>query len=377
MPYGVEKIAALALKEAPNAVKLAEEAARDLVSPGGSRLISDAIGSAKTAGLLSTGITERVAAPYIHRTLSGEQEILQQLEGLQSKYRLKIPDANKEVANPFAEPGTETLVTRLPSLGELKGLKAAFKHSEPSHLVDRDSVTMHFYKASPEGLATRTREIAHYSGHNIYFVPEQIERLKPLAALPELSVKSVGMHELAHNGQKGYRFQHILADHSIADKLGWAPRPGGQIEYVMGAEKWMFRTKTLGPYTHFDSNSQQVPLWRFSSDHSNAVSVDLSSAEVRKNAVVPPISNYFPNPSEMITEGTVHFRYNETTRLNLLRESPILYRLVKQLDDVEILRVLGVNKLEQPKFIRTPQGFLEKNNDENKRLVEAFEKGGK
>jgi hypothetical protein len=114
--------------------------------------------------------------------------------------------------------------------------------------------------------------------------------------------------------------------------------------------------------------------WKLVSARVHKVKTELTSAQMRQEAKVPPITNYFDNPLEMITEGTTYFRFGAKTRFDLMRRSPDLYRVVNDLDHLEIEKAHGLKPDGGANLIRNPVGFLVENNEENRLLVESFEK---
>jgi hypothetical protein len=99
-------------------------------------------------------------------------------------------------------------------------------------------------------------------------------------------------------------------------------------------------------------------------------SVDYSFA--RKNALVPPPSDYFINPTEEHAEALTNFRLSQTTRLQLLKTSPTLYEVAKSDDqrDIDMIypRIHG-----EPQYVRMPNGLLTKNDQSAQDTVKQFE----
>jgi len=371
-----EKIAAAAIKEAPQAVKFAEEALREVLpalESGGIKALSHSIdGFADSAVRVSSETA--LARPYVHAQLQGGQEILKRLDTLGDQYKLVIPAAGQEVSNPFLSPTTRTLMTRLPSMHEVTGIEEALKRSAPSHLRGRDGLTMNFYERSPAGDVTASGAWAAYSSSNVYFVPGRVEKLAAISEVPADSIKGITMHEVAHNGQVDIGLQHLLSDYTIADKIGWQPKAAITLHPNMKDEEWLFRSRNGNMYSHSEQGTPAKSVWT-GFDRAQKLQPELTNAQLRQEAVVPPISNYFPNPTEMITEGTTYYRFSPQTRLELMRKSPNLYQVVQDLDRLEIQHAHGLNASGAPLFIRNPEGLLVENTFANRLIVKSFEAG--
>ncbi len=193
-------------------------------------------------------------------------------------------------------------------------------------------------------------------------------------------LKEVGVHELAHIGQ-AHREKDTGYD-GYATELGW----------VNVKDDWLLRGKDesfwqntgrdgLWIRTDADGNPADVNGKRVDNpfnpfDHgedSNRVEKK-NDAEVREIAVVKPYSTYFGNPHEMGAAMLTPFRDNRELRTKLYKVSADSYAVAKDLDQYQINAAFGTQPDGQPKFIRNPDGIVVENNDNNRRVVDEFEK---
>jgi hypothetical protein len=68
------------------------------------------------------------------------------------------------------------------------------------------------------------------------------------------------------------------------------------------------------------------------------------------------------------------FRDNRELRTKLYKVSADSYAVAKDLDQYQINAAFGTQPDGQPKFIRNPDGIVVENNDNNRRVVDEFEK---
>ncbi len=96
----------------------------------------------------------------------------------------------------------------------------------------------------------------------------------------------------------------------------------------------------------------------------------ISNTQMRDQAKVRPSTNYFTYPSEMHAEGMAMFRME---RAMLLKESPAMYEIAKQLDQDLIDKKWGKQPDGKPKFIRSADGGIVEGNKENLEAVRKAE----
>jgi hypothetical protein len=121
-------------------------------------------------------------------------------------------------------------------------------------------------------------------------------------------------------------------------------------------------------------NEQGEPLDRSGRPTPASEGLGLPDADMRSLAVVTPVSRYFPNPAEMLVEGLMFFRLNAQRRQALLRESPVLYNLVKNWDQSEINHHYGIGSDGQPKMVRLPDGTLASRDATATTIIADFER---
>jgi len=90
-------------------------------------------------------------------------------------------------------------------------------------------------------------------------------------------------------------------------------------------------------------------------------------------ASVRPITHYFVNPTEMLSEGLTAYRAGRETRSMLLRESPSLYKTAQQYDQKEIATCYGADSSGRPNYVRTPEGYIVKRERATVSSITQFE----
>ena len=185
------------------------------------------------------------------------------------------------------------------------------------------------------------------------------------------------LHELAHHEQ-GERYGHQdewggrksgLASRDIADQHGWtfSKRHGEHLLKGKDGGLWRFQ----------ESRDQ----WRWTGGKPPADGKRrLDSEDMKERALVPPISDYFPNPQEHQAEALTAFRSgvgeqpDDIDRKELALKSPQLYKITRDFDQNSIDLKFGRNSDGQPNFIRDLTGHLVPNTEESRSRVNIAER---
>jgi len=97
----------------------------------------------------------------------------------------------------------------------------------------------------------------------------------------------------------------------------------------------------------------------------------VSETEMREIAAVRPPTVYFDTPSEMHAEATALFRME---RAKLAKESPQIYKAVREYDQSNITKALKSHASGEPKFIRDIDGNVVPNTVATRARIQAVEK---
>jgi hypothetical protein len=177
------------------------------------------------------------------------------------------------------------------------------------------------------------------------------------------NLADVMTHEFTHNSQHNSWLPGVPLDGLFA-KIGWKPDgnlSGYSLREIFGkhGETYFNDSATCG---------QQSAWFEIKDKHlvgENGVPTDkmreaahFSNDQVRDRALVRPVSYYFPNPIEMLSEGLTTFRSGAESRRQLYHESPTLYDTVAQYDKEELAHFYGVDRKGRNKVLRTPAGHV-------------------
>lgn len=320
------------------------------------------------------------AAPSIKtgRTLTAvpEKDILDKMAELERLYKVRFTSPESRANNPWhlriksqsSIARVPWLERRLPIWDELVGLEAALERSIPSNLGSQ-GLTFNFYDL-PRTLHARLSDMsgAVWSGSRIHFQPGS-RILDPLNAAEERlwgqrTMQSLATHEIAHNGQYNVKLFDEKVLEPLATRLGWVKAKTG------GPDAWLFESQG-GQQYRFDASTRQ---WHYAGGEPRS-SKDphwFTSDDLRKRAAVRPISDYFDNPVEMITEGMTIFRSGPAQREWLSYKSRPLYSVVKEVDQLEIHRFFKP-KGNQPRLTRNLEGKLEPETPELRDYLKILE----
>lgn len=283
------------------------------------------------------------------------------------------------------------IAARAPHLSELYGIEEALQRSRPSHLTADGKKGVKFaFLAEPVEKGDKAT-LAYYMGvidgrPAILYDPNATEG-KPItekdtdASTKRESIQALTTHEIGHIAQDNMNFEDGTKTHErYAKAIGWEQftKPDGTID-------WMFKGKN-GEFYRFDKDGCKEESRWFKADsqgraldnNGNPVQTVrqaniLNKSDVEKNALITPLTYYFPSPFEMFADGLMTFRLGSTDRGDFLEKSPKFYDAVKEFDQAEMNRFYGVEKNGSPRFIRSPDGFAVQNTPAQAKRVREFE----
>ncbi len=319
------------------------------------------------------------------------------MQELSAQYGVRFSQDNQDAvrqAHQAADGSVEygkMLKSRMPTLPELVGIRAALEHSEPSFLAKDGKQGLRFYFLQEPYIRDDTQStIANYirdDGHGepaILIDPGSTNN-RPVTendrpAEDEYSIESLLVHELAHNAQHnlGWDVDGSTKFEDGAKAMGWAPyedpqtHQGTWIIKLKGGELYRLGSADL-TWVRCDEKGQWLdPSGKTVADEKKAAS--LSTAEIRKQALVPPATDYFDNFLEEDAEAKMLFRLDRQKRAYLLKSSPQLYSWEKLQDQLEIDLFHGKTSDGQSTLLRDPDGKLVENTETNRRRIAEFER---
>jgi hypothetical protein len=254
----------------------------------------------------------------------------------------------------------EKVPVRTPTLGEVLVLEYALKHSCPGQLSGR---SLHSHGIDVYFLDARTYHTASEWGLNGANRPAIFLESRDGLAIQHHTLEETLMHQLAHNS--AYRMGWNPKESwkwPTANQLGWkfAGSPelishvtlnGATFYKEAGKSGWLLRTIEGPDFTY--KLDKQNEMWircdknmNPLDDKGNKVAVDekarrMTYDEIRPLAIVPPVSPEFPTPPEVFADAMAMFRADKATRAELYIESPSLYKVVRDFDQLELDTTYG------------------------------------
>ena len=148
-------------------------------------------------------------------------------------------------------------------------------------------------------------------------------------------------------------------------------------------DQWMLRGKDGFLYRH-NGEVTEEGSWTRCNDDGHPVNekgqisffargYTITRQQMVENAVVRPITTYFSNPAEMQAEGLSAFRSGKEGRAVLLQRSDLLYQAMRTADQEQIDAKCPPRHGQDSVLIRSPDGELVVNNEDNRRVIAEFE----
>lgn len=307
-------------------------------------------------------------------------------EEIDSQWR-RLPDGSLERG--------DMIKSRMGRLDELLGIEAALMKSSPAQLSVNGKEGLKFHFLSDTCIKDDgSRVLADYvrgdrSGKPaIYMRPKGslgmliTEADVPKFGLPfEDSSQFLIADEIAHNTLKRLDKESGPGLEKLATSLGYAPysdprtqeasyllrdRSGGFYSPAADGENWKKCNKQGEPL-----DAQGLPT---SDEHAAAV---LSKQQMRATALVRPPTDYFDTPVQEYVDAMAMLRVSAKRRVDLLNESPELYRLVKGDDQADIDLTFGKDAAGESKLIRSVDGTLVANTAEHRSRITEFEQASR
>ena len=289
-----------------------------------------------------------------------------------------------------------------PELFQLIGIESALAKSAPTSLADARGNGLKLYflpeKVQLDKTGDASYQIDRSGNPSIYFFPsfDSITKateqdLTPAEARLSFadpkrpnSVEAALIHELGHYQFAKFGFNRTAEGEILQSNMGWvrnqdfnnpkvewlllgkaADKDGSNSSYLAdkpGPNATWSRTKPDG--SAIDSTGRRVPP---------AQAEKLDATQLRTRALVKPPTSNFDNPEEEYAETVKMLRLGARSRRELIRESPLLYDMVKANDQREIDHKYGNETDGTPKVVRAPSGELVPNSVAARTEIDTFE----
>ncbi|HEY9773868.1 MAG TPA: hypothetical protein V6C81_08660 [Planktothrix sp.] len=253
----------------------------------------------------------------------------------------------------LSKPG-KLVTAREPRLVELAAIDAALAHWVPVNPADNRPFKFYFLNDS---LSSKLGGSAHYidnDGAGNRAIAVDVGASNGAAPLYSdegfTSLESLFDHELAHASQHNLGAGGFGSRAQYAKKLGWT----SYFDKTTDSTRWILKGKDDRYYSSVHGcgfvfswtrvNRNGVPIDANHKVLPRSSAETVSTEGVAQQASVKPISDYFYQPNEESADALMYFRLNAATRSQLLRTSPKLYKVIKQMDQKE-LDILAPPKL--------------------------------
>jgi hypothetical protein len=275
----------------------------------------------------------------------------------------------------------ELIHARAPKLNELTGIEAALNRSRPSQLRNGDSDNgVKFYFLTSKYVSDE-KSVAHFDQSDLQKQPAILVEPERLQEFPirqadaiqqrrpaDKTMEAYITHELVHNGQHNLGWSTI---DKLASDFGWVNSSAGG---------WLVRGKDQTYYALDPKFPVSRPYWYLANESGEPVDAKhqplkagqrsyVPNAQVRTNALVHPLTNYFIDPYEMMADELTLFRMGNANRANIAKSDCTSYGLLKSLDQSEIDKASGPGE----HYIRDWNGQLVEANPENEAALQKQE----
>ncbi|HEY9683408.1 MAG TPA: hypothetical protein V6C86_17650 [Oculatellaceae cyanobacterium] len=366
--------------------------------------------------------------------LTAHEQVLQKEHELEKKYGVHFTQAGDELGRQRNVDGTYGLMihSREPSLKELEAIEKALANGGPElQTKDGHRVTFAFPDMQRHGGADATTDFQAKlnSGATVEIFPKGANEAN---VNPDWIVHAL-RHELSHNTLSKVEGSDEDLPDSIGQKVGYKDvilSPENHIYRSKDGRLWMHRAGTDDDYfwTEVDNLGHDKPdtsnnltkmkkeniklqhlsaievvgpdgriqyfthtigdtganYWTRRNSDGDAVDSNghlpkdpskiehRTNEQMKKEARISPISDYFDSGEEAVAEAITNFRSGEKERHNLLKASRDYYDMAKAQDQNEIDSYYGKQDGKSV-MIRLPNGEIVKNTAEAREKVKTFE----
>jgi hypothetical protein len=290
---------------------------------------------------------------------------------LDASYGVRLGHAGEFAAiSPSPSWTAQQLRVRSANLAELYALRSALERSLPAQFTragSTNAVKVYFL------LDWNNCGARADWGFDASRKPAIVVEPNPSTFLRYTVLQEALIHEFGHNS--AYRLGFDMDNAGgwrLIKRLGWKttfnPRSDGEGFAIVARNSNLYKYKSNGVWIRCNACGQSLKADGSIAAPHACQAERRNTEEIRELALVKPISTYCPNPMEIYAEGLAYFRRGEQYRKLLLQESPELYRLVKEQDQLELNRTYGKGM-----FIRALDGRLTADRTDIQKQIAAFE----
>lgn len=316
---------------------------------------------------------------------TSEQTVEQKIQNIEDTYNVLITPPGLPVGIPES---AMLYTTRQPTLPELEGLEAGLMRSLPTSADSGARISIQFIAEVPAGNSRAS------------YLPEQnggpaIQIWPAARNFPPTQAEDMRSDEQRENGRGSLRgsLEEIITHeygHRAADNLDVLFEENSQIASELGfhhlpasgegqSDRWLVRgvdgyfyEEFAGGWTRADRNGNPLNADGQPSDRKQAFRI--TDDQLNEFAVVPPSSQYAVNPNEVFAEGMLYFRLNEQERAAMRDRTPALYEVIRNYDQMEIDRNYGTDSAGNPRYLRLPNGSINRNTSDSRAQLSEFER---
>ncbi len=318
---------------------------------------------------------------FLEKPAAKLEPIAERQKEIAAKYKVQFVPAGQLVPRFWkVEKGAisrdQMIEARKPTLKELDGLEAALKRSIPSQVkADGTGVKIAFLpENSPNGTLA-----SFWAPQNLVMVTPGIANL-PATISGDMrfeqkldTIEAVLTHEFSHNHEDKLLNSGTLTEAKYGPSAGWIRAKDTNTWMLLAKDGSYFAYEGNNVWTKRNESGERVGSLG-NSVQNIADSVSINNDEMRKVALIKPVTGYFDNPLEMYAEAMMMFRIGSEQRKFLATQSPLLYEIVKENDQAEISNYFGRTPFGNPRYFRDTDGIPRPDSPELRKRIADLEK---
>lgn len=316
-----------------------------------------------------------------------EKSAKAQMTAIESSYNVKFATPGETIEKQWTQDQTtckfdrgEMLHSVEPSFPGLFGIEQGLKRSSPSQFTADGKTGTKIYildKQYMPNIYGNKQVLGVFKPEDknkqpaLYMTPAGMAlppTEKDAEGVPEKrNVAWVTAHEITHNSQNNNWAKFPPQD--VVDALGWNTI---KLEHEGKTVFQWYQLKGQNGelFMHGADDCHSPSTWYLADKEGNRLDAkgnkvekikdaeQFTNDEVIARAQVKPITYYFMNPTEMMSEGLTSYRSGPESRAKLAKESPQLYEAAQKYDDAEIAKFYGKDASGKPNHVRMPDGVL-------------------
>lgn len=327
-----------------------------------------------------------------------------QISAIETSYKVKFAAPGEEIEKQWTQDQTtcamgrgEMLHSIQPTFPAMFGIEQGLKHSSPSQFAADGKTGTKIYlldKQYMPNIYGNKQVLGVYKAEDknkqpaLYMTPAGMA-LPPTAkdadGVPEKrNIAWVTAHEITHNSQNNNWAKFPPAE--VVDKLGWDTIQLNDKEGNTVFQWYQLKGKNGELFMHGADDCHSPSTWYLADKDGNRLDANGNKVEKIKDAAhftndeviararVKPITYYFMNPTEMMSEGLTSYRSGTDSRAKLASVSPELYKAAQKYDEEEIDKFYGKDVSGRPTHVRMPDGTVVERDSRAEEAISAFEK---